>query len=64
MVNIKRFIERVSAMENKSSRDLLIPIQEARLLRDEIAKLLADKLEERINARPETIDIQVSGGKW
>ncbi len=64
MVTIKKFIDRVSAMDSKQGRDVVIPAQEARLLRDEIVKLLADKITENINKQPETIDVQVSGGRW
>ncbi len=64
MVSIKKFIDRVSAMDSKQGRDVVIPAQEARLLRDEIVKLLADKITENINKQPETIDVQVSGGRW
>lgn len=63
MINIKRFIDKVSAMDARSSKDLILSAGEARLLRDEIAKLLADKLEEgkmRVNVTP----IAISGGRW
>ena len=64
MVNIKRFIDRVSALDAKPGRDLVIPALEARLLRDEIVKLLADKLEQQQNRPQETIEIQVTGGRF
>jgi hypothetical protein len=44
MVNIKRFIDRVSTMDQNPGKSLVLPIAEARQLRDEIVKLLADKL--------------------
>lgn len=64
MLNIKRFIDRVSSMDQNPGKSLVLPIQEARQLRDEIIKLLADKLEEKINAPQEVIQIEVSGGKF
>ena len=35
-------IDKVSVLESRQSKDLIIPISEARGLRDELAKLLAD----------------------
>jgi hypothetical protein len=64
MVNIKKFIDRVSAMDSNPGKNLVLPTQEARALRDEIVKLLADKLQERVNAPQETIEIQLGGGKF
>jgi hypothetical protein len=42
MIHIKKFIDKISAMESKQNKDVVIPMLEARGLRDEIAKLLAD----------------------
>jgi hypothetical protein len=66
MVNIKRFIDRVSTMDNKGGRDFVMPASEARALRDEIAKLLADRVEgvQRSAGQEEVITVEVSGGKW
>lgn len=63
MVNIKNFIDKVSAMEIKAGRDLVMSSQDARLLRDEIVKLLADKVE-AVATKSEVIDIQITGGRW
>jgi hypothetical protein len=62
MVNIKRFIDRVSSMDQNPGKNLVLPIDEARQLRDEIVKLLADKLNDRINAPQDVIQIEVTGG--
>ena len=43
MIHIKRFIDKVSYIENKQGKDVVIPVAEARGLRDEIAKLLVDR---------------------
>lgn len=64
MVNIKHFIDRVSSMDKNPGKNLVLPIDEARQLRDEIVKLLADKLSDRINATPEVIQIEVTGGSF
>jgi hypothetical protein len=63
MVNIKRFIDKVSSIDSTSKRDFIMPVSEAKLLRDEIAKLLVDKLEQKNNSL-EIIEVQVSGGKF
>mgnify|MGYP000172785005 CR=1 FL=1 len=64
MVNIKRFIDRVSSMDQNPGKSLVLPIDEARQLRDEIVKLLADKLNDRINAPQDIIKIEVTGGNF
>lgn len=64
MLHIKNFIDRVSFMESKSKKDLVLSNSEARLLRDDIAKLIADKLEEQLNKKEEVVQVQLSGGKW
>ena len=45
MIHIKRFIDKVSIMETKQGKDVVIPIGEARGLRDELNKLLVDNYE-------------------
>jgi hypothetical protein len=68
MIIIKRFIEKVSAQESKHGTSVVIPIDEARLLRDSIAKLIADNYE-LVNNKKESIDdkviqVEINGGKW
>lgn len=63
MVNIKRFFDRVSAMDAKPGRDLVMPSTEARALRDEIIKLLADKVELATKAT-EVAEVKLTGGRW
>jgi hypothetical protein len=64
MVNIKRFIDRVSQLDARPGRDLVMPAAEARLLRDEIVKLLADRVERQQNRPQETIEVQIVGGRF
>lgn len=64
MLNICRFIDRVSSMDQNPGKSLVLPIDEARQLRDEIVKLLADKLNDRINAPQDVIKIEVTGGNF
>lgn len=61
MVNIKRFIDRVAILDSKPGRDLVMPVAEARALRDEIAKLLVDKVDTQ---KQEVVEVQLNGGKW
>lgn len=64
MIAIKRFIERVSAQEGRAGRDVVIPIADARLLRDEIANLLADRVDSQPNTSNAVTEVIVQGGKW
>lgn len=57
---IKKFIDKVALAETRQSRELIIPMTEAKELRDEIAKLLVDKKENK----DETITVVMNGGKW
>jgi hypothetical protein len=45
MIYIKRFIDKVSLLESKQNKDFIMPIIEARGLRDELAKMLVDYYE-------------------
>lgn len=51
-------------MDSRSGRDLVLSSQEARLLRDEIVAFLLESKQEQLNKQPETIEIQVNGGRW
>jgi hypothetical protein len=65
MIHIKRFIDKVSYTESKQSKDLILPMTDARGLRDELAKLLADLANVEKPASPaEVIDIKIVGGKF
>jgi hypothetical protein len=64
MINIRRFFDRVSSMDQNPGKSLVLPSQEAKALRDEIIKLMADKLESYQNAPQETIQIEIGGGKF
>ena len=68
MIIINRFIDRVSASEGKTGTTVILPMEEARMLRDEIAKLLSDNYD-LLNKKKEAIDdaviqVEVNGGKW
>jgi hypothetical protein len=64
MIIIKRFIDKVSATKGTN---LVLPIDEAKTLRDEIAKLIAENYE-LLNNKKATdepvIQLEINGGKW
>lgn len=67
MIHIKRFIDKVTHMESRSGKDIILPLVEARGLRDEIAKLMADNLKlvnEQLRVPPEMIQVEIVGGKF
>jgi hypothetical protein len=64
MIQIKKFIDKVSYAEARQVKDLVMPIADARGLRDELAKLLADQIESVKNAPEEVIEIKVTGGRF
>ena len=51
-------------MDSNPGKNLVLPTAEARALRDEIVKLMADKLSEKSTVTQETIEIQLGGGKF
>ena len=66
MSYIKKFIDRVSLGEAKQSRDIVLPISEARFLRDELSKLLADNnelLQNKTSVEP-VFQVELNGGKF
>jgi 5-bromo-4-chloroindolyl phosphate hydrolysis protein len=66
MIHIKRFLDKVSHMDSKRSKDLVLPMDEARVLRDEIAKLLADlhELNNDDKKTEEVVKVEITGGKF
>ena len=66
MIHIKRFIDKVSIMETKQGKDVVIPISEARGLRDELSKLLTDNyelLQNKVTIEP-VFQVEVNGGRF
>jgi hypothetical protein len=64
MSHIKKFIDKVSNSDARQAKTIILTIEESRLLRDELAKLLLDLhgIEKEI-AEP-TFEVVVSGGKF
>ena len=66
MIHVKRFIDKVSIMESKQGKDVVIPIVEARGVRDELSKLLVDNyelLQTKVAVEP-VIQVEINGGRF
>jgi hypothetical protein len=66
MIHIKRFIDRVANIESRQGKDVIIPLSDARGLRDELAKLLVDHYESTEGKKntSEVIQVELVGGKF
>jgi hypothetical protein len=64
MVHIKKFLDKITHLESTKTKDVVIPLNEARGLRDEIAKLLTDyyALNENNSKKEEVIKVEIKGG--
>lgn len=62
MSQIKKFIDKIATMEGRQAREVVLPMHDAKELRDEITKLLLDQ---RNTSKPEeVIDVVLNGSKW
>ena len=65
MIQIKRFIDKIASMEARQSKDVVMPIADARALRDEITKLLIDQKEAgSVSNKDDVVEVVMRGGKW
>ena len=68
MIYIKKFIDKVSLMESKQNKELVISMVDARGLRDELSKLLSDlhtlQSDKEQNKTDEVIQVEIVGGKF
>ena len=62
MSQIKKFIDRVATAEGRQMREVLMPISEAKLLRDDIMKLMLEQKGQK--KEEDVITVVVNGGKW
>ena len=61
-----RSLDKMTMVESKQNKDVVLPIADARGLRDDIAKLLAD-LHELQQAKPNTeeiVQVEIIGGTF
>ena len=65
-INIKQFVAKVSSMDSKQGKAVILSIEEARQLRDELVCLLADNVELLTNkdVREPITKIELIGGKF
>lgn len=66
MIYIRKFIDKISSMEGRQGRDIVMTLDEARALRDDITFLLLDKVEANKNNQQDqgVIQVELKGGKW
>jgi hypothetical protein len=62
MNQIKKFIDKITVIEGRQAREVVLTLSDAKELRDEIMKILLDNRE--YNKEPETINVVMQGGKW
>lgn len=61
MSNIKKFIDKIATLDSRQAREVILPMSEAKQLRDEIAKLLVDQVNQNSEQK---IEVVMTGGKW
>ena len=68
MLHIKRFIDKMAVAEAKQTKDLVLPMSDARGLRDELSKLLTDLYEmsegQNSSKESEILQIEIKGGSF
>jgi len=64
MLHIKKFFDKLTAIEGRQSKDIVLPIADARGLRDDISKLLMDLRKEDSLKEKEVVQIQIKGGTF
>jgi hypothetical protein len=62
MNQIKKFIDKITVIEGRQAREVILTLNDAKELRDEITKILLDNRE--YNKEPETIKVVMQGSKW
>lgn len=63
MLHIKKFIDKLSYLESRQGKDLVMPIADARLLRDELVKILIDYAKAN-DQNEKVIEVKVKGGSF
>lgn len=68
MLHIKRFIDKVAVAEAKQTKDLVLPLSDARGLRDELSKLMSDLYElsqdQSKSKDSDIVQIEIKGGSF
>ena len=61
MNQIKKFIDRIQMAEGRNAREVIMPLNEAKELRDELTKVLLDQ---RDSKSEEVIEVVMRGGTY
>lgn len=65
MIFIKRFLDKMLTNEGKNTKDLILPLSDARGLRDDITKLLLELNESKNKKQTDdVVKINITGGKF
>lgn len=67
MLHVKKFLTKMSLVESRQNKDVILPIADARGLRDELTQLLADlhELNRQKNFQnSDTVKVEISGGSF
>lgn len=67
MIHIKKFLSKMSLIESRQNKDVILSITDARGLRDELTQLLADlhELNRQNNSQNSTpIQVEINGGSF
>jgi thymidine kinase len=64
MSQIKKFIDRVTAADSKKMGTVVLTMDEARFLRDDLAKLLLDLHDVEKEVIEPTVEVVVNGGTF
>jgi hypothetical protein len=63
MNQIRRLMDRINLAESKNAKDVTMPLQDARLLRDEIMTFLLDQKQSK-GSTDEVIEVVMRGGSF
>lgn len=67
-MHINRFLDKMAVVESKQNKDVVLPIADARGLRDDITRLLSEMVElqkqKSSNDSQEIIQVEIKGGTF
>jgi len=61
MINVKKFIDKVALAETRNSVQVVLPLPEAKQLRDDIMKIMLDQREQ---SKDSDIQVVMRGERW
>jgi len=64
-MHLQRFIDRVSVTDSRQLKDLVMPMSDARGLRDELVKILIEFHDrEKLPVEEPVIKVEIKGGRF